>query len=199
MREPRVLGRPRQFDVGERLAKIMDVFWVRGYEGTSLSDLMAATGLKKGSLYAAYGDKRAMYQKALELYDETFLEDAVSALGGAGDPVERIDRFLRAAVDPEGRDGRRGCFLCNASTDQAALDTGAGAVISRSLARLTKAVGDVVEQADEGSFGVHRRDGQAGQVIATYFGLRVLIRAGQPSGFLGGAVDEAMRSIFPPR
>lgn len=177
----------------------MDVFWANGYQGTSLSDLMAATGLKKGSLYAAYGDKRAMYQKALELYDETFLEDAVSALGAGGDPVDRIDRFLRAAIDPEGADGSRGCFLCNASTDQASLDTGAAGVISRSLARLTKAVADVMTQADDGSIDPHRRGGQAGQVIATYLGLRVLTRAGQPRDFLGGAVDEAMRSIFPPR
>ncbi len=67
MREPTTMGRPREFDVDEALTKIMAVFWAKGFEGSSLSDLVAATGLKKGSLYAAFGDKRAMYLKALAL------------------------------------------------------------------------------------------------------------------------------------
>ena len=68
MREPKLMGRPREFNEEEALAKIMDVFWARGFEGATVSDLMAATGLKKGSLYAAFGDKRAMYLKALALW-----------------------------------------------------------------------------------------------------------------------------------
>ena len=75
MLEPKVMGRPREFDEDEALAKIMDVFWEKGFEGTSMSDLETATGLRKGSLYAAFGDKRAMYRKSVELYGRTAIEE----------------------------------------------------------------------------------------------------------------------------
>jgi len=55
------MGRPREFDPDTALAAIMEVFWAKGFEGASMRDLVVATGLKKGSLYAAFGDKRAMF------------------------------------------------------------------------------------------------------------------------------------------
>ena len=89
MREPRAVGRPREFDAEEALAQIMDVFWAKGFEGASMSDLVTATGLKKGSLYAAFGDKRAMYLKALALYDRTAIDRSVRVLTGTAAPETR--------------------------------------------------------------------------------------------------------------
>ena len=60
MREELAPGRPREFDETQVLRQIMKLFWRGGYEGVSLSDIMTETGLKKGSLYAAYGDKRVL-------------------------------------------------------------------------------------------------------------------------------------------
>ena len=124
MREDKAVGRPREFDAGEALAKIMAVFWAQGFEGTSMSDLVAATGLKKGSLYAAFGDKRAMYLKALAVYDRTAIDGAVDTLTGTAAAAQRIAGFLQLAIDAVAvRKDRRGCFLCNASVDQAVLDS----------------------------------------------------------------------------
>ena len=89
MREPKMLGRPREFDEDEALAKIMNVFWAKGFEGASMSDLVSATGLRKGSLYAAFGDKRAIYRKALALYDRTAIDRAVRLLAGPAAPDSR--------------------------------------------------------------------------------------------------------------
>ncbi len=126
MREPRILGRPREFDEDVALAAIMDVFWAKGFESASMAELVRATGLKKGSLYAAFGDKRAMYHKALALYDRTQIDSMVQGLKGAGSPLARIDRFLQSAVGGmPGQGDARGCFLCNASIDQAPIDPGA--------------------------------------------------------------------------
>ena len=60
MREPATVGRPREFDEEIALTEIMNVFWAKGFEGTTLNDLVSATGMKKGSLYAAFGDKRVV-------------------------------------------------------------------------------------------------------------------------------------------
>ncbi len=65
---PAVRGRPRAFDRGEALRRALDVFWRKGYDGASLSDLTAAMGINPPSLYAAFGDKEALYLEALRHY-----------------------------------------------------------------------------------------------------------------------------------
>ena len=64
------MARKREFDEEEVLEALCDVFWEHGYDGTSYSQIMAATGLQKGSLYAAFGDKKALYLKAIGRYDQ---------------------------------------------------------------------------------------------------------------------------------
>ncbi|MBV2129005.1 TetR/AcrR family transcriptional regulator [Arsukibacterium indicum] len=63
------MGRPRAFDVDTALEKALDVFWRKGYDGTSLSDLTEAMGINKPSLYAAFGNKEQLFLKAIELYE----------------------------------------------------------------------------------------------------------------------------------
>jgi len=64
------MGRPREFDIDEALERAMQVFWERGYEGVSLTDLTKAMGITKPSLYAAFGDKKELFRRALERYTE---------------------------------------------------------------------------------------------------------------------------------
>src|SRR2546423_14715860 len=66
--ERKLRGRPRAYDPQVALARAAEVFWKAGYAGTSLDDLVAATGMNRPSLYAAFGDKRALYLKTLEHY-----------------------------------------------------------------------------------------------------------------------------------
>src|SRR5713226_3358653 len=61
-------GRPRAFDVDRALDRALHVFWQKGYEGASLSDLTKAMGINRPSLYAAFGDKEALFRKALDRY-----------------------------------------------------------------------------------------------------------------------------------
>jgi AcrR family transcriptional regulator len=65
----RALGRPRSFETGEALDAAMKVFWCKGYEGASLSDLTKAMGINRPSLYAAFGDKESLFRKVLDRYD----------------------------------------------------------------------------------------------------------------------------------
>ena len=198
MREPATMGRPREFDEDVALDAIMGVFWAQGYEGASMSDLVGATGLKKGSLYAAFGNKRAMYHKALALYDRTLIDASVQGLKGGGTPRSRLEQLFGGAVSRvSGRSGGRGCFVCNASIDQAPTDADTARLVQASLGRLEAALADVV--AELGAGGAERTAAdarrQARHLMSVYFGLRVLAKAGAATAVLEDAHRAALASL----
>ena len=196
MREARTLGRPREFDTDAALASIMDVFWARGFEGTSMSDLEVATGLRKGSLYAAFGDKRAMYLKALALYDRKAVDKGIAVLSGAGPVDERIAAFLQSAIDAVAvSKDRRGCFLCNASADQAMLDPATERAVKASFRRLARALEQAMSMPDTSQADRRELEGRAQHLLSVYFGLHVLAKGGHPISALTRAKQAALRAL----
>lgn len=91
-------GRPREFDVDEALAAALRVFWAKGYEGASLTDLTDAMGITRPSLYAAFGNKEALFHKALDLYEREKLAYVAEALR-APTSREVAERLLRGALE----------------------------------------------------------------------------------------------------
>src|SRR5689334_24910291 len=94
------MARPRSFDEEEVLRAARDQFWTLGYAATSLDDLMAATGLGKGSLYGAFGSKRELFLRVFDEYCARAVEDVGKALAG---PDASAARRLRALVLAEAR------------------------------------------------------------------------------------------------
>jgi len=152
------MARPREFDADAALESATRVFWARGFENASLDDLCAATGLNRSSLYAAFGDKRSLYLRALSRYEEGSAARIAAAF--AGKPVQRgLAGFLADLVDAivEGP-GRRGCFIGNCAAEMARLDRGAAARVRASLRRVedgffavlaaAKARGEIGREAD---------------------------------------------------
>ena len=80
----------RQFDPDEVVDRAMEVFWTRGYESTSIDDLVEATGINRGSLYNAFGDKQGLFLAAIDRYWTTFADDMVAALSDR-DPTQRSE------------------------------------------------------------------------------------------------------------
>src|SRR5271154_4917814 len=107
----RPLGRPRSFEVGKALEAAMKVFWRKGYEGASLTDLTKAMGINRPSLYAAFGDKEALFRKVLDCYEAgpaAYFSEALSQ------PTARaaVEQLLRGAVDVmTAPRNPRGCLL----------------------------------------------------------------------------------------
>jgi AcrR family transcriptional regulator len=105
-----VKGRPREFCVDQALAAALHVFWSKGYEGASLSDLTEAMGITRPSLYAAFGNKEALFRKALDLYEReklAFMGEALEA------PTSRevAERLLLGALDMQTSECEpRGCL-----------------------------------------------------------------------------------------
>lgn len=116
-------GRPREFDAGEALAAALRVFWLRGYEGASLTELTEAMGITRPSLYACFGNKEALFRKALDLYEHEKLAYMSAALDA---PTARgvAERLLRGALamqlnagDPKGCLGVISSLTCGAEAE----------------------------------------------------------------------------------
>lgn len=103
-------GRPREFDIDDALAAALRVFWSKGYEGASLTDLTGAMGITRPSLYAAFGNKEELFRKALDLYETEKLAYTRSALDAP--TVKGVaERFLRGAIVAQCSDCEpRGCL-----------------------------------------------------------------------------------------
>jgi AcrR family transcriptional regulator len=95
---PPRMGRPRAFDVDLALDRALHVFWQKGYEGASLSDLTEAMHINRPSLYAAFGNKEQLFRKALDRYAEG---PGASLRAALNEPTARtvVTRLLRAAID----------------------------------------------------------------------------------------------------
>jgi len=96
--EKKSRGRPRKFDESEVLNKILNVFWQQGYAATSLDDISAATNLNRPSLYSAFGDKKSIYQTALNRFTKQFLKDLELALNSDDSLRHDLISFYNAAL-----------------------------------------------------------------------------------------------------
>lgn len=120
--ERRPRGRPRAYDPDKALARAAETFWQKGYDGTSLDDLAAATGMNRPSLYAAFGDKRDLYLTTLTRYRDSARAATLAML--ADDPPLRVflGRFYKAALDLYLAGGSRGCYSVGTAATQAPVE-----------------------------------------------------------------------------
>lgn len=191
-------GRPREFDPDETLAKIMQLFWENGYEATGLSDIIAATGLGKASLYKAFGNKQEIYLKALNHYEGLVVGAAAAVLRSTGTaPLGRIDAFLSLPIIAvRDHDDRRGCFLCNAAADRAALDLETKAMVQRGYNKMRMAIiASLSEAFPETPTDVIAV--RAEVVLTVYSGLRIMARTGQSADTMLATKDEILRTLQP--
>jgi len=119
----RALGRPRTFDPEAAVERAMSVFWTRGYHATALPDLLRATRLSRGSLYAAFGDKHSLFLRALDRYIADALVRMDDELAAGKDPVDGLRAYLAGYVErTSGAKGRRGCLLVATAMELAGRD-----------------------------------------------------------------------------
>src|SRR6201990_253890 len=109
----------RQFDEQEMIATALDVFWRKGLHDATMQDLAAATGVQRGSLYNAYGDKEEIFLRAFDQYAKQFLDTAVKALSD-GDLAARLKNFLDVIVtNMTSGSPARGCLTTRTALDAA--------------------------------------------------------------------------------
>ena len=168
---------------------------MKGYEATSLEDLLKAMKIARGSLYKAFDDKRSIYLAALDRYDQTEVEEGIEALRNprGGDGIARIREMLDDVTNDA---ARRGCFICNAAIDQARFDPKVEAKVTAVLRRLEDAIAVALKQSNKaGRWSAKRRAATAASILNTYMGLRVLARSGYPVEGLQAIIDTTLRDL----
>lgn len=185
------MARPREFDETEVLDAAIGCFWSRGYEATSVRDLAGAMGITGASLYNAFGDKRALYRRALDHYVERGFRERARRLEAQLPPRQAIDAFFDEIVELSLADPhRRGCLIVNSALELAPHDPEFQAVLADVLRDMEAFFRRCVEAGQ-----------QAGTVVATLpavdlarmllgvlLGLRVLARSRPERELLVGLV-----------
>jgi TetR/AcrR family transcriptional regulator, transcriptional repressor for nem operon len=189
------MGRPREFDEPTVVAAAQGAFWAHGYAGTSLADLMVATGLGKGSLYGAFGDKHGLFVRTFEEYCTDAVAGVEAQLTGDGPAYPRLVAHIRAVAESTVEDvERRGCFLAKSSaelagTDEAVLERVRGA-FTRLVELLTNCIADAQREGDLAADADPRR--LAATVLATLRGIEALGKAGMDGDMLRGIGETAV-------
>jgi AcrR family transcriptional regulator len=190
-------GRPRAYDPQVAIARAAEVFWKAGYAGTSLDDLVAATGMNRPSLYAAFGDKRDLYLKTLDYYRDEGRALARAAL--AGDPTLRVflKRFYDKALDLYLEGGPRGCFSIGTAATVAAVDDDVRGFLAESMRTTDSFLRHQIESAK--ARGELSRDADPAALAylasATLHTLAIRTRAGLSRKELDALVKAAIEVI----
>lgn len=176
------------------LEKATLAFWRRGYEATSISDLVEQTGLNRGSLYTAFDGKRGLFVECLAHYDSRHRLDFLDEVSKGTGPREAILAVFEAAARPSRETGLPpGCLLVNSALEVSPHDPEVREIVNRCLAEVEAFFrANVAAAQAEGSVARDLDAGRAAQVLLGLFlGLRVIVRSGLEDGAAGAVVDQA--------
>ena len=174
-------GRPRSFDTEEVFDRAMQLFWSRGYEATSLEDLISTMGLSKSSFYQTFGSKQTLFEQCLVHYGDMLAAETRSALEKAPDAATFIRHALNMVADEtQGVVSRRGCLLMNTAAECAQRDKQIALCVTKGINTLTDVLEDAVCTAQhEGSIRKNRAPATlASYLITTISGLKTMVKAG---------------------
>ena len=170
-------GRPRSFDTEAAVERAMGVFWSRGYHGTALPDLLRATKLSRGSLYAAFGDKHSLFLLALDRYIADALARIDVELAPPREPIDGLRAYLAGYVErTSGANGRRGCLLVATAMELAGRDVEVGRRVAGFFKAMETKVADALSRAKmAGQLADGVEPSSAGRILVCFVeGLRVV-------------------------
>jgi AcrR family transcriptional regulator len=193
------MPRPRKFDESDVVAAARDEFWSRGYAATSIDDLSTATGLGKGSLYGAFGDKHGLYLRALDDYIGTALGRITAQLR---DPkyaaYDRLTRYLRGQVKEIAADtSRRGCMMAKSAAELSATDDAVQRAVEQAYAAWASELADCIGEAQRDGAIDKKRNPQAlaTTVLAFMRGQEALHKGGVKAAQLKASAEQMIELL----
>jgi TetR/AcrR family transcriptional regulator, transcriptional repressor for nem operon len=192
------MPRPREFDADKALDRAMRLFWEHGYHATSVQDLMQAAGVQKQSLYCAFGDKRSLFLKCLNLYTKQTLLATQKMLNDADSPLDGIARVMRfVSQAPDSKNCPPGCLMANTALELGLGDPGVAGEIRRMFRGIEKMLSAAVRKAQAHGEISKKLDciavGQS--LVNTISGIRILEKTGASKQQVRTIVETALAAI----
>ena len=188
------MARPREFDEATTIEAAIECFWRRGYQATSVRDLVDKMGISAPSLYNAFGDKRALFVRALDQYLERSTRARIKRLEDSLPPKQAIRRFIEEIIERSVNDlEKRGCFLINSALEVAPHDRELGALIADRLAEIEAFFRRSIEAAQADGAVPRGRVAKdlARLLLGVLLGIRVLARSRPERALLEGVARPA--------
>ncbi|RKN85442.1 TetR/AcrR family transcriptional regulator [Paenibacillus ginsengarvi] len=190
--------RPREFDEEQALHAAMRLFWEKGYEAASLSDLTAAMGIQRPSIYAAFGDKKMLFEAALRKYTHLHAAYVRSRFQGKASVKETFRAFFEdlvaAEYSPDEQDAGRGCFCINTMVELAPHDEKFEILTREHQMYLSALFQETIERgvrSGELSNTIQPR-ALAQTFVVTLIGITVMMRSRPDRSFINNAVFSAL-------
>jgi TetR/AcrR family transcriptional repressor of nem operon len=156
------MARTKDFDENEVLSKAIQLFWYKGYNGTSMQDLVDGLGISRSSLYDTYTDKHTLFIKALESYQESGSAKIQEILNHAGPAKETIRKLLVLAIGEMAEDKQhKGCFMVNAEVEVAPHDTEVNDLVCKNEQQMEQAFYQVIQKGKESGEIKNQQDARA--------------------------------------
>lgn len=143
------MARTKEFDEDAVLLKAMQLFWVQGYEKTSMMDLVSHMGVHKRSMYDSFGDKHSLYIKALERYSEMMDKSVKRIINGSISAKETIRLVLEMAIRRDEEDFPKGCLMVNTAVELAPHDSESRALVNQSLTYIEQLIRELIEASQQ--------------------------------------------------
>lgn len=156
------MARTKDFDQDQVLAKAVSLFWEKGYNGTSMQELVDYLGISRSSLYDTYGDKHSLYLKALEYYQNTSGNQICSIATNATnakDAIRQLLEFLTASLLSDSQ--HKGCFMVNAEVEVAPQDTQVKDIICKNEQQIEEAFYNLIHKGQQSGQIAHKQDARA--------------------------------------
>jgi len=189
------MARTKEFDPAAALGAALDLFWRRGYEATSMADLVEHLGIARASIYATFGSKHELYLRALRHYGETRDAALLEELSQPGPALTGVRALVRRfAAEAAGDQQHRGCFVTNTAVELAPHDTAAARRVEASWDHLEAGLTSALLRARaQGELPEGRDPRQLARMLLVLLqGIRVVGKAGGDADRARDAAEQAL-------
>jgi TetR/AcrR family transcriptional repressor of nem operon len=189
------MARTKDFDEKKVLAKAVSIFWLKGYNGTSMQDLVDFLGISRSSLYDTYVDKRTLYLKALEFYQRTAGERICDIASNTTSSKETIRQLLELTTSDLLKDKQhKGCFMVNAEVEVAPHDAEVKNLVCQSDRQIEEAFYHAIQQGKESGEITSSQDARALTrfILNTVKGIRVSAKSTTDKNFFNDIIQTTL-------
>ncbi|WP_435970143.1 TetR/AcrR family transcriptional regulator [Streptomyces sp. Qhu_M48] len=190
------MARTKEFDPDAALQAALELFWARGYEATTMSDLVERLGVGRASIYATFGNKHDLYLKAMDRYLETSDPRIVEELSSPGPALSAVRAFVRRFAAEASTDGKRltGCFVTNSAAELGPHDTAVARRVELSWELVETLLYGALTRARAGGELPAGRDPRAlaRMLLVLLQGIRVVGKASSDPARVRDAAEQAL-------